>query len=47
VVNLKERCVIVHRNPQNGDYASVQTLSQGMIGLLALPDVEISISTLL
>ena len=44
VVNLKDRQVIVYRNPQNEDYQSVETLIQGAIVLLAFPDVEISVN---
>ena len=44
VINLKDRQVIVYRNPQNEDYQSVETLTQGAIVLLAFPDVEISVN---
>jgi Uma2 family endonuclease len=47
IVNLKDRQVIVHRNPQADDYQSVQTLTSGTISLLAFPDVTININQLL
>ncbi len=47
VINLKDRHVIVYRNPQNEDYQSVEMLTQGAIVLLAFPDVEISINSIL
>jgi Uma2 family endonuclease len=47
IVNLKDRQVIVHRDPQSGDYQSVQTLTSGTISLLAFPDVTIDINQLL
>jgi len=47
VINLKDRHVIVYRNPQNEDYQSVEILSQGAIVLLAFPDVEIPVNSTL
>jgi Uma2 family endonuclease len=47
VVNLRDRQLIVHRNPQYGNYQSVQTLTSGTISLLAFPDVTIDINQLL
>ncbi|PSB21212.1 Uma2 family endonuclease [Phormidesmis priestleyi ULC007] len=47
VINLKDRHVIVYRNPQNEDYQSVERLTQGTIVLLAFPDVEISVNSIL
>jgi Uma2 family endonuclease len=47
IVNLKDRQVIVHRNPQADDYQSVQTLTSGTISMLAFPDVTIDVNQLL
>jgi Uma2 family endonuclease len=47
IVNLQDRQVIVHREPQDGDYQSVQTLTSGEITMLAFPDVTIAIEQLL
>ncbi|NJM45989.1 MAG: Uma2 family endonuclease [Alkalinema sp. RU_4_3] len=47
IVNLKDRQVIVHRDPQTDDYQSVQTLTSGTISMLAFPDVTIDIIQLL
>jgi Uma2 family endonuclease len=47
IVNLKDRQVIVHRDPQADDYQSVQTLTSGTISLLAFPDVTIAVNQLL
>jgi Uma2 family endonuclease len=47
IVNLVDRQVIVHRDPQDGDYRSVQTLTSGSITMLAFADVTIDTSDLL
>jgi Uma2 family endonuclease len=47
VVNLKTKELIVYRDPQDGDYRSVQTLTTGIIVPIAFPDVEIRIKALL
>jgi Uma2 family endonuclease len=47
IVNLKNREVIVHREPIDGDYRSIQTLTSGSITLLAFPDVSMDVSVLL
>jgi Uma2 family endonuclease len=47
IVNLKDRQLIVHRDPKSDDYQSVQTLTSGTISLLAFPDVTIDINQLL
>ncbi len=47
IVNLQDRQVIVHRDPENGDYRSIQTLTSGSITMLAVADVAIAIDQLL
>ena len=47
VVNLRDRHVIVYRNPTAGDYQSEQTISSGNLSPLAFPDVTINVSRLL
>jgi Uma2 family endonuclease len=47
IVNLKDRQVIVHRDPQDGDYRSTQTLDNGSVTMLAFPDVSIAVDQLL
>jgi Uma2 family endonuclease len=47
IVNLQDRQVIVHREAEDGDYRSVQTLTTGSVTLLAFPDVPIGLSELL
>jgi Uma2 family endonuclease len=47
IVNLKDRQVIVHREPIDGDYRLVQTLTSGTLTMLAFPDVTIEVSQLL
>jgi Uma2 family endonuclease len=47
IVNLKNREVIVHRDPVDGDYRSIQILTSGSITLLAFPDVTMDVMTLL
>jgi Uma2 family endonuclease len=47
IVNLQDRQVIVHRDGQDGDYRSVQTLTAGPITLLAFPDVSVDVNPLL
>ncbi|HZG40790.1 MAG TPA: Uma2 family endonuclease [Nodosilinea sp.] len=47
VVNLRDRCVILYRNPAEGRYQSEQTFFSGEISPLAFPDVTINVSQLL
>jgi Uma2 family endonuclease len=47
IVNLKDREVIVHREPIDGDYRSIQTLTSGSITLVAFPDVTIDVAQLI
>jgi Uma2 family endonuclease len=46
VVNLKNRQLVVFREPQNGEYASKSTLTGGTIYPLAFPDVAISVNSI-
>jgi Uma2 family endonuclease len=43
VVNLRNRQLIVFREPQDGEYASKSTLTVGTVYPLAFPDLAISI----
>lgn len=47
VVNLRDRHVILYRNPSEGDYQSEQDVSSGDIAPLAFPDVVIHVDRLL
>lgn len=47
VVNLRDRQLIVFRNPINGDYQSEQKLTDGLISPLAFPDIIIEVNQLL
>jgi Uma2 family endonuclease len=47
IVNLQDRQVIVHREAEDGDYRSVQTLTTGPITLLAFPDASVDVNQLL
>ncbi|MBM0745437.1 Uma2 family endonuclease (plasmid) [Phormidium sp. CLA17] len=47
VVNLKAMQLIVFRDPQNGAYASQQTLISGTINPLAFPDLAIVVEAIL
>ena len=47
VVNLRDRSLLVFRQPADGAYRSEQTLSQGELALLTFPDVMISVDRLL
>ena len=47
IVNLKDREVIVLRNPADGDYQTEQRFDQGSLSLLAFPEVSISVQQLL
>jgi Uma2 family endonuclease len=47
VVNLRDRCVILYRDPSEGDYQSEQTVYSGDLAPLAFPDVTININRLL
>lgn len=46
VVNLKKRQLVVFRNPQDGEYASKSTLTEGTIYPLAFPDVAVSVDSI-
>lgn len=46
VVNLRDRQLVVYRNPLNGDYQSEQRLTSGTITPLAFPDVMVEITAL-
>ena len=47
VVNLKSRQLIVYRDPYDGDYRSVQTLTIGTVSPIAFPDLTLSVSEFL
>lgn len=47
VVNLRDRSMLVFRQPVNGTYRFEQTLSQGEITPLAFPDTVVSVDKLL
>lgn len=47
VVDLRNRLVIVYRQPAGGDYQAQEEVSTGEIALLAFPDVTISVEELL
>ena len=46
VSNLKARELVVHRDPVNGDYQSIEVLRAGSISLLAFPEVAIAVGSL-
>jgi len=47
VVNLKDRGVIIYRDPSEGDYQSEQKIYSGNLSPLAFPDVVININQFL
>jgi Uma2 family endonuclease len=47
VVNLRARHLVVFRNPQDGEYKSKSTLTEGAIYPSAFPDIAISISEII
>jgi Uma2 family endonuclease len=47
VVNLRKKCLIVFRDPQDGDYASKMTIIDGTICPVAFPTVEISVKAII
>jgi Uma2 family endonuclease len=47
VVNLKDRQLIVFRDPKNGKYQTQRTLTSGTIAPLAFPDVTIQVARLM
>lgn len=47
VVNLRDRSVILYRDPSEGDYQWSQTIHRGTVAPLAFPDVAININRLL
>lgn len=47
VVNLRDRQVVVFRNPTEGDYRSQQIITTGMVSSLVCPEVAIATEVLL
>ncbi|MEO0949056.1 MAG: Uma2 family endonuclease [Cyanobacteria bacterium J06641_5] len=47
VVNLRDRLVMVYRQPAEGDYQSQVEISTEEIALLAFPDITINVEELL
>ncbi|ACK73099.1 protein of unknown function DUF820 [Gloeothece citriformis PCC 7424] len=47
VANLRDKQLILYRNPQQGDYQSQQLLTSGSISLLAFPNITLEVITLL
>ena len=47
VVNLKKRQLIVFRDPQDGQYATKFTLSEGTIFSLAFPDLAVAVNSII
>ncbi|MBF2083416.1 Uma2 family endonuclease [Thermoleptolyngbya sp. C42_A2020_037] len=47
VVNLRQRTLVVKRNPFEGDYRSTITLESGDLSPLVFPDVTVSVDWLL
>ncbi|MGD1909358.1 MAG: Uma2 family endonuclease [Rivularia sp. (in: cyanobacteria)] len=43
VVNLKKRQLIIFRQPEDGEYASKSTTTEGLVYSLAFPDVAVSV----
>lgn len=47
VVNLRRKQLIVFRDPQDGDYASKLTLTEGTIYPLAFPEIAVAIAEII
>jgi len=47
VVNLRDRCLVVFRKPQDGEYRSQQTLVTGDVTPLAFQDLTIAVARLM
>lgn len=47
VVNLKKRQLIVFRNPQDEEYGTKLTLTDGTISPVAFPDVQVAIAQII
>jgi Uma2 family endonuclease len=47
VVNLKNRTLIMFRDPQEGDYASKVTLSEGTVYALAFPEIALAVEAII
>jgi Uma2 family endonuclease len=46
VINLRQRHLVVFRNPQDGEYTSKTTYTQGALAPLAFPDIKVSVSAI-
>jgi Uma2 family endonuclease len=47
VVNLKNRTLIIFRDPQDGDYASKLTLTEGTVYALAFPEIALAVEKII
>ena len=47
VVNIKKRQLIIFRQPEDGEYASKSTITEGVIYPLEFPDVAISVEMII
>ncbi|AFZ23851.1 hypothetical protein Cylst_1571 [Cylindrospermum stagnale PCC 7417] len=47
VLNLAAKNAMIFRDPQNGKYLTVQTISEGMLTPLAFADIQVSVERLL
>jgi Uma2 family endonuclease len=47
VLNLSTKQITVFRDPQNGEYTSVQTIGEGNITPLAFSAIQVSVTRLL
>jgi Uma2 family endonuclease len=47
VVNLKNRTLIIFRDPQEGDYASKVTLTEGTVYALAFPEIALAVEAII
>jgi Uma2 family endonuclease len=46
VIDLRRRCLIVFREPKNGEYLTKMTLADGIICPVAFPSVEIAVQAI-
>lgn len=48
LVDVENRCVLVHRDPKNGRYATIRTFAAGeSVSCLKLPDLDVPVAEIL
>jgi len=48
LVDIENRCLVVHRTPKNGRYSDIRSFAEGeRVAMLQFPDVDVAVSEML